>query len=86
MVNHRQRGRFVENFCAVCGALVVMLYGVVEALVRLGFTGKHPGADGFPWWLVFTVTGLVSPKLLGRMTTGRIWLAFASKTPPPEAK
>lgn len=85
--------RYIENWAAVVGMLVVVAYVLlVEIMPHSGLMAcsTPPVHPGFPWGVVILVAALVAPKTLGRASAGRIWEIMADrlpgKRPPPDGQ
>jgi len=78
-VDHAEAGRWIENVPLMFGSLVMLTYGMGEALTHAGLVGRcEQHADtGLPWGLIVIVTASVLPKTIGRATAGSVWSKIA---------
>lgn len=77
------RSRLLEDIGFAAAIALGVIYGVAEALARVGVRlGPHAPDTSFPWGLLIVMTILAAPKTLGRATAGRIWDVIAGRIGP----
>ena len=70
------RARHVEDWGLVVGLFIATLYSVGEFVVYMGLV-TPPAERDFPYMTVIMFLGCVLPKMLGRATTGQVWIILA---------
>ena len=68
-------GRLWENIAFLSGTLVLVFYGVLEALSHFGIIGS--GNGGIPWGLLLAGVLLVMPKTIGKAQAGEAFMLIA---------
>lgn len=69
-----QHARWVENTAFAVGVGLLAFAGVREAIV------STCEARPFPWVTFIIASSLVAPKMLGRVTAGRVWDLLGKKS------
>lgn len=76
------RSRFLEDAGFAAAILLGILYGLAEALARIGVRlGPNAPDASFPWGLLIVMAVLAAPKTVGRASAGRVWEGVASLLP-----
>lgn len=76
------RSRLLEDVGFAAAIALGLLYGVAEALARIGVRlGPHAPDTSFPWGLLIVMAVLAAPKTLGRASAGRVWDAIGGLLP-----
>lgn len=73
-----EHSRWLENLAFLGGVALMLFAGFKEAMSSCT---SHP----FPWSIFLIASALVAPKMLGRVTAGRIWAVLGDRLPkePP---
>jgi hypothetical protein len=82
MTTNGTRSRILEDVGFGAAILLGVIYGVAEALARVGVRiGEHAPDASFPWGLLIVMAVLAAPKTVGRASAGRVWDAVAGMLP-----
>lgn len=70
-----QHSRRLEDVGFLAAVLTGTGYAVIESIARL----KGIPEVGFPWGMFIMQAVMALPKMIGRMSAGKIWEAIATK-------
>lgn len=80
MSTNGTRSRILEDVGFAAAIALGLLYGIAEALARIGlYVGDKAPDTSFPWGLLIVMSIMAAPKTLGRATAGRIWDVIAGR-------
>lgn len=81
--SNAHRGRWLEDAAFGAGVLVLIAFAAAEVALKLGVHFKPCDAGhvdaGTPWGLLIVAALLIAPKMIGRATAGRVWLAVGDR-------
>ncbi len=68
-------GRWLENVGFMAAVLTGTGYAVIESIARL----KGIPEVGFPWGMFIMQAVMALPKMIGRMSAGKIWESISTR-------
>lgn len=78
--------RRLEDWGFLVACALGALYGVAEAAARTGLClGTCPANAEFPWGLLIMQAIMAAPKMVGRVSAGKVWEAVGRKIGGPAA-
>lgn len=74
------QSRRLEDVGFLLAVALGALYGVAEAAARTGLClGPCPAQADFPWGLLIMQAIMAAPKMVGRVSAGKVWEAVGRK-------
>ncbi len=72
--------RKLEDWGFILAIALGALYGVAEAAARTGLCVRVcPAQADFPWGLLIMQAIMAAPKMVGRVSAGKVWEAVGRK-------